>query len=146
MGIFLFRDDFGLSIIGIVIIICLASISHWFTSDKPNVQKTPSPSQSEGKSSNTKPLTALQQHVLFWDKDSDSIIYPQDVYNGFREIGFSIPFALTALLIPLFFSYPTRLGQSYIPDPLFRIYVSSIHKAKHGSDTGAYDLKGNFRP
>lgn len=90
-------------------------------------------------------LTALQQHVLFWDRDSDNIIYPHDVYTGFREIGFSIPFSLTALLIPVFFSYPTRLGHSYLPDPLFRIYVDSIHKAKHGSDTGIYDLKGDFR-
>jgi hypothetical protein len=28
------------------------------------------------------------------------------------------------------FSYPTRLAKSYIPDPLFRVYVGSIHKAK----------------
>ncbi|KAH7346611.1 Caleosin related protein-domain-containing protein [Rhexocercosporidium sp. MPI-PUGE-AT-0058] len=90
-------------------------------------------------------LTTLQQHVLFWDRDGDSIIYPHDVYTGFRELGFSIPFSLTALLIPIFFSYPTRLGHSYIPDPFLRIYVDSIHKAKHGSDTGVYDLKGNFR-
>jgi peroxygenase len=147
MGILDFRDEYALSIaVCIITIICLASISHWFTSGKRNLQNSPSSSQSEGNSSNKKPLSALQQHVLFWDRDNDNIIYPQDVYNGFREIGFSIPFALTALLIPIFFSYPTRLGHSYLPDPLFRIYVDSIHKAKHGSDTGAYDLKGNFRP
>lgn len=28
------------------------------------------------------------------------------------------------------FSYPTRLAYSYVPDPLFRVYVGSIHKAK----------------
>ncbi|PVH75466.1 Caleosin-domain-containing protein, partial [Cadophora sp. DSE1049] len=90
-------------------------------------------------------LTALQQHVLFWDRDNDNLILPHDVYTGFRELGFSIPFSITALLIPIFFSYPTRLGHSYLPDPFFSIYVDSIHKAKHGSDTGIYDLKGNFR-
>jgi peroxygenase len=88
--------------------------------------------------------TTLQQHVLFWDRDQDSIIYPRDVYSGFRSLGFSIPFSLASLLIPVFFAYPTRLAHSYIPDPLFRIYVSSIHKAKHGSDTGIYQLDGSF--
>jgi len=92
------------------------------------------------------PLSALQRHILFWDQDGDNIIWPHDVYNGFRDIGFSIPFSITSLLIPVFFSYPTRLAHSYIPDPFFRIYVSSIQKAKHGSDTGVYDLKGNLRP
>lgn len=91
------------------------------------------------------PLTALQQHIIFWDRDCDNVIYPHNVYTGFREIGFSIPFSLASLLIPVFFSYPTRLAHSYIPDPLFRIYVSSIHKAKHGSDTSIYDIEGNFR-
>jgi peroxygenase len=92
-----------------------------------------------------KPLTALQQHVLFWDPDNDSIIWPSDIYNGFRDLGFSIPFSILALLIPIYFSYPTTLGHSWLPDPFFRIYLSSIHKAKHGSDTGIYDLGGNFR-
>lgn len=90
-------------------------------------------------------LSAMQQHVLFWDRDNDNIIYPQDVYIGFRDLGFSIPFALLSLLIPIFFSYPTRLGHSFLPDPLFRIYVGSIHKAKHGSDTGIYDNNGDLR-
>ncbi len=65
--------------------------------------------------------------------------------EGFGDLGFSIPFSILSLLIPIFFSYPTRLGHSFIPDPLFRIYVDSIHKAKHGSDTGLYDNDGGFR-
>jgi len=91
-------------------------------------------------------LTALQQHVLFWDRDNDGIIHPLDVYSGFRELGFGYLFSLGSLLIPIFFSYPTRLAHSYIPDPFLRIYVSSIHKAKHGSDTGIYDSDGLVRP
>ncbi|KAJ5037300.1 uncharacterized protein L3040_007477 [Drepanopeziza brunnea f. sp. 'multigermtubi'] len=122
----------------------------YFTTSSPHCSVSVSKTASESNSSDQVPgtrtdLTALQQHVLFWDRDSDAIIYPHDVYTGFREIGFSIPFSLTALLIPVFFSYPTRLGHSYIPDPLFRIYVDDIHKAKHGSDAGVYDLKGNLR-
>lgn len=94
---------------------------------------------------NKKPqLTALQQHVLFWDRDNDGIIRPWDVYTGFRELGFNVLFSLGSLLIPLFFSYPTTLGHSWFPDPYFRIFVGSIHKAKHGSDTGIFDIDGHF--
>jgi len=67
-----------------------------------------------------------------------------DVYTGFRELGFSIIFSIGSLLIPIFFSYPTTLGHSWLPDPWLRIYVGSIHKAKHGSDTGVFDLDGHF--
>ncbi|KAI9793011.1 MAG: hypothetical protein M1835_007504 [Candelina submexicana] len=91
-------------------------------------------------------LTALQQHVLFWDRNGDGIITPPDIYIGFRSLGFSIPYSVAGLLINLFFSYPTRLAYSYLPDPLFRIYIPSIHKAKHGSDTGIYSSDGHFRP
>ncbi|KAF1854311.1 hypothetical protein Lal_00008609 [Lupinus albus] len=91
-------------------------------------------------------LSPLQKHVQFWDRDNDGIINPWDVYNGFRELGFGLFFSIGSLLIPIFFSYPTRLGHSWLPDPLFRIYVNDIHKAKHGSDTGIFDFDGNFSP
>ncbi|KAK7992947.1 hypothetical protein PG988_001741 [Apiospora saccharicola] len=87
----------------------------------------------------------LQRHIAFWDQDQDGIVRPLDVYSGFRALGFSIPFSLGSLLIPLFFSYPTGLAHSLIPDWRFRIRVASIHKAKHGSDTGVYDIDGGLR-
>ncbi|KAI4249434.1 MAG: hypothetical protein L6R42_008990 [Xanthoria sp. 1 TBL-2021] len=90
-------------------------------------------------------LTALQLHVAFWDYNNDSIITPVEIYRGFRDLGFCIPFSLGGLLINLFFSYPTTLGHSWLPDPLFRIYTDTIHKAKHGSDTGVYSSEGNLR-
>ncbi|KAM0339775.1 hypothetical protein ACHAPQ_001463 [Fusarium lateritium] len=95
-------------------------------------------------SSKDENLSPLQKHVQFWDRDNDGIIHPWDVYSGFRELGFGLFFAIGSLLIPVFFSYPTRLGHSWIPDPMFRIYVNDIHKAKHGSDTGIYDFDGNL--
>ena len=88
----------------------------------------------------------LQQHVLFWDRDNDGVIWPWNTYTGFRDLGFNILFSLLAvLIINLNFSYPTRLAHSYIPDPFFRVYVSSIHKAKvrlgtYGVGTGYVSL------
>lgn len=78
-----------------------------------------------------KDYTVLQQHVLFWDRDADGQIYPWNTYTGFRELGFNMVFSLLAMvIIHSGFSYPTRLAYSWLPDPLFRIYVGSIHKAK----------------
>ncbi|EAQ92068.1 hypothetical protein CHGG_00303 [Chaetomium globosum CBS 148.51] len=92
-------------------------------------------------------FTVLQQHVLFWDRDGDGQIYPWDTYVGFRDLGFSVLFSLLAVvIINLNFSYPTRLAVSWWPDPWFRVYVGSIHKAKHGSDSGTYDKEGRFVP
>lgn len=73
----------------------------------------------------------LQQHVLFWDRDADGLIYPWDTYRGFRDLGFSVLFSLLAMvIINANFSYPTRLSVSWWPDPWFRVYVGGIHKAK----------------
>jgi peroxygenase len=74
----------------------------------------------------------------------DGIIWPSHIYSGFRELGFNPLYSLGALLIPLFFSYPTRLGHSWIPDPFFRIYLASGNKSKHGSDSGIYNFDGEF--
>ncbi|KAK3345990.1 Caleosin related protein-domain-containing protein [Lasiosphaeria hispida] len=95
-----------------------------------------------------KEYTVLQQHVLFWDRDMDGAIYPLDTYRGFRDLGFSILFSLLSMfIINVNFSYPTRLALGgYLPDPLFRVYVGGVHKAKHGSDSGTYDHEGRFVP
>ncbi|KAL1835372.1 hypothetical protein VTJ49DRAFT_6916 [Mycothermus thermophilus] len=101
----------------------------------------------ESREERVRDLTVLQQHVLFWDRDRDGQIYPQHTYTGFRDLGFSVVFSVLAMfIIHANFSYPTRLAFSVLPDPLFRVFLGGIHKAKHGSDSGVYDIEGRFVP
>ncbi|OIW30458.1 Caleosin-domain-containing protein [Coniochaeta ligniaria NRRL 30616] len=89
--------------------------------------------------------SVLQQHLDFFDQDRDGIIYPLDTFRGFRRLGFGYLLSLlSVLIIHSNFSYPTL--PSIIPDPLFRIYIQSIHTCKHGSDSGTYDTEGRFVP
>ncbi|KAF7369330.1 putative peroxygenase 3 [Mycena venus] len=85
----------------------------------------------------------LQSHVAFFDADHDGIIWPVDTYKGMREIGFNIFIALLAMvIIHIGFSWPT-FGTLF-PDPFFRIRVSNIHGALHGSDTGSFTQTGDL--
>lgn len=92
--------------------------------------------------------SVLQQHVEFWDTDHDGVISPLDTWKGFRKLGFS--FAFTAVAVSIThggFAYPTQ--KSWIPilgNPLFNIYVDTLNKAKHGSDSETFDTEGRFVP
>ncbi|KAF1925760.1 Caleosin-domain-containing protein [Didymella exigua CBS 183.55] len=89
--------------------------------------------------------TVLQQHCEFFDRDRDGILWPSDTYIGFHNLGFGVVLSLLALfIIHINFSYPTQ--RSWLPDPLFRIDLTNIHRTKHGSDSDVFDSQGRFRP
>nr|CAB3485096.1 unnamed protein product [Digitaria exilis] len=75
-------------------------------------------------------MSVMQQHVAFFDRDDNGIIYPWETYQGTDMAAAS----------------PPQLLQGWLPSPLFPIYVHNIHKSKHGSDSGTYDNEGRFVP
>eukprot|EP01031_Cornospumella_fuschlensis_P025322 gene25322-30576_t len=87
--------------------------------------------------------TPLQRHVAYFDLNNDGYISPHETFQGLRRLGFGLLFALIGVLvINGSMSYPSC--NSIVPDPFFRINIQNISRCKHGSDTGVYDMEGNF--
>lgn len=83
--------------------------------------------------------SALRRHCDFWDADQDGVIYPWDIFTGFRKLGFNIALCLwAAVTMAVCSSYSTQ--SSFMPHPLFAIYLNNVNRNRHGSTTGAYDL------
>ncbi|CAN6198101.1 unnamed protein product [Urochloa humidicola] len=88
-------------------------------------------------------MTELQKHVSFFDRNKDGIITPLETFQGFVAIGCEIAFSSAAASTVHGALAPFTNPPGALP-PYVNIYVKYIHKAIHGSDTGAYDSKGRF--
>ncbi|KAH9881892.1 hypothetical protein J1614_001063 [Plenodomus biglobosus] len=95
--------------------------------------------------STNKKRSALQRHCDFWDADQDGLIYPWDIFIGFRKLGFNIALCLwAAVTMCMCSSYSTQTG--WIPHPMLAINLDKIDCCRHGSTTGAYDLDAELDP
>ena len=64
----------------------------------------------------------------------------QDTIRGFWRLGYNIFICILApFLIHIPFSYATL--PYWLPNPLLPIYISNVHKLKHGSDSETYDTE-----
>ncbi|WCJ24109.1 Peroxygenase [Euphorbia peplus] len=87
-------------------------------------------------------MTLLQQHVTFFNQNNDRVVYPWETFIDVVNLG-SMSFSL------LFWQLISMLFSVFLPNhggflPPLPIYISNIHRAKHGSDSGVYDTEGRL--
>jgi hypothetical protein len=93
----------------------------------------------QGRNTHRSKRSALQRHCDFWDADHDGLIYPWDIFVGFRKLGFNVALSIwAAITMALCSSYSTQT--SWCPHPLFAINLDNIHRSRHGSTTTTYDM------
>ncbi|CAL5047132.1 unnamed protein product [Urochloa decumbens] len=90
-------------------------------------------------------MTALQKHAEFFDRNKDGIITASEIFEGFVAIGCDAEFA-RATAASLSAGVGPITSPVDAPLPHLSIYVEYVHRAMHGSDTGAYDAKGRSAP
>jgi len=89
--------------------------------------------------SDTEPLTPLERHVSYFDRDGDGEISMAQTFRGLRGVGVPVFIALgLTLLINVFLGYLTQ-GK-----PSLKVSVRDIARGKHPFDTGSFDTRGEI--
>ena len=57
----------------------------------------------------------VESHVKFWDRDSDGIISPLDVYKGFKELGFNLIISIASMF--MYVRIPSQRGRKLTEAP-----------------------------
>ncbi|QIW96302.1 hypothetical protein AMS68_001820 [Peltaster fructicola] len=94
-----------------------------------------------------KAMSPLQKHCAYFLPNPEAnIIFPIDTYRSVRAWGWNLFLTLLTVFIIhgglAYFSQPEGM---LLPDPRFGVYISNIHRAKHGSDSGSYNSHGAYR-
>lgn len=89
-------------------------------------------------------MSALRKHCEFFDLDKDGILTPLHTFQAFYSLlQYNLFMSLLGTaLVHIFFSYATQ--PTWFPDPFFSIHLNAIQRCRHGSDSGIYDINGNF--
>ncbi|KAL6631334.1 hypothetical protein ACP70R_028184 [Stipagrostis hirtigluma subsp. patula] len=90
-------------------------------------------------------MTALEQHVSFFDRNKDGIITPKEYREGLLAIGFDDAAAASSTVLGHVALAPFT-NPPGAPLPYINMYVKYMYRTVHGSDTGAFDKKGRFVP
>lgn len=95
-------------------------------------------------------LSLCYQHCVYFDGGLQGTVTPLDTFYGFYALNFGfILSVLAVLVVQRGFSYPSLpddgTWKSWMPDPLFRIWIANISRNKHGSDSESYDRRGHFQ-
>ncbi|KAF8641678.1 hypothetical protein HU200_067699 [Digitaria exilis] len=86
-------------------------------------------------------MTALQKHVEFFDRNKDGIITASELFEGYVAIGCDVSFSRT-MASSISAGVGPITSPADAPLPHLSVYIEYIHKAMHGSDTGALDAEG----
>lgn len=89
----------------------------------------------------------MQKHCAYFLAHPDAtVIYPIDTYYSVRAWGWNLFLTLlTVGIIHLGLGYFSQPPGMLLPDPFLGVYMSNIHRTKHGSDSGSYNSKGRYK-
>ena len=85
--------------------------------------------------------TALQKHADFFDGNGNNVVTVPETYDGLRRLGID-PVRSSAFAVAINLGLGRSTGAAWY-EP-YNVYLETIEKGKHSSDTDIYDDGGAF--